>query len=100
MTEMQGEPQLEYAKMKEFLSLYVARYFNLEDLPAEKHPIASLEALEKKSMKKALIGLRMAIRDCVEMSKHFDRAEIEKFDAQLKSQHMLTLSDLMEQCSR
>jgi hypothetical protein len=100
MIEMPGEPELEYAKMKEFLSFYVARYFNLEGLPAEKHPIASLEALEKTSMKKALIGLRMAIWDCVEMSKHLDRAEVEKFDALLKSQHVITLSDLMERHSR
>jgi hypothetical protein len=97
---MQGEPELEYAAMKDFLSFYVEQYFSLERMPPDTHPIACLEALEKTSMKKALIGLRMAIRDCVEMSGHFDQAEVEKLDAQLKRRGIVTLSDLRKRHAR
>ena len=48
MVSMREEAELEYGKMKAFLAFYVERYFlNLETLPPEKWPIASLEALEK-----------------------------------------------------
>jgi len=40
----------------------------LRVLSPDKQPIASLEALEKKSMTMAFNGLRQAINDCVEMS--------------------------------
>jgi hypothetical protein len=44
--------------------------------------------------------LRMAIRDCVEMSGHFDQAEVEKLDAQLKRRGIVTLSDLRKRHAR
>jgi hypothetical protein len=91
---MQDEPELEYAKMKEFLSFYVERYFKVDGLPPGKRPIASLEALEKKGMKMAFNGLRQAINDCVEMSLRFDHEEVEKFDSQLQSRGIVTLSEL------
>jgi hypothetical protein len=57
MVSMREEAELEYGKMKAFLAFYVERYFlNLETLPPEKWPIASLEALEKKGMIRALKG--------------------------------------------
>ena len=75
---MQEATDSEYVKMKAFLTFYVERYhLNLETLPPEKWPIASLEALEKRGMKTALKGLRQAINDCVERSSHFDHAEVE-----------------------
>jgi hypothetical protein len=103
MAEMQDEDELEYAKMKDFLSFYAERYLKGEGLPLEKHPIASLaslEALEKKSMKMAFNGLRQAINDCVEMSFHFDHAEVEKLDSQLRSRGIVTLSELRRRYSK
>ena len=97
---MRKEPELEYAKMKEFLSFFTARYLKVEGLPAEKQPIASLEALEKKSLKMALNGLRQAINDCVEMSSRFDHAEVEKLDSQLRSRGIVTLSELRRRFSK
>ena len=96
---MRKEPELEYVKMKEFLSFFTARYLKVEGLPAEKQPIASLEALEKKSLKMALNGLRQAINDCVEMSSRFDHAEVEKLDSQLRSRGIVTLSELRRRFS-
>ena len=97
---MQEEAEREYSKMKEFLSFYVERYFRVEGLPPEKHPIASLEALEKMSMKKAFKGLRQSINDCVEMSSRFDHAEVEKLDSQLRGRGMVTLSELRRRYSK
>jgi hypothetical protein len=100
MVGMQKEAELEYAKMKEFLSFYAERYLKAEGLLPDKQPIASLEALETKSMKMALNGLRQAINDCVEMSIHFDPAEVEKLDFQLRSRGIVTLSELRRRYSK
>lgn len=97
---MQKESKLEYAKMKDFLSFYAEQYLKVESLPPEKRPIATLEALEKKSMKKAFNGLRQAINDCVEMSFHFDHREVEKLDSQLRSRGIVTLSELRRRYSK
>jgi hypothetical protein len=97
---MQSEEEFDYARMKGFLSFYAEKYLNLEGLPPDKRPIASLEALEKQSMKKALSGLRQAIHDCVEMSFHFDHSEVEKLDSQLRSRGIVTLSELRRRYSK
>jgi hypothetical protein len=100
MVGMQEEAELPYAKMKDFLSFYAERYLKAEGLSPDKQPIASLEALEKKGMKMAFDGLRQAINDCVEMSLHFDHAEVEKLDSQLRSRGIVTLSELRRRYSR
>ncbi|MBP0115727.1 MULTISPECIES: hypothetical protein [Bradyrhizobium] len=97
---MQDEPELKYARMKDFLSFYAERYLKAEGLPPDRQPIASLEALEKKSMKMALKGLRQAINDCVEMSLRFDHKEVEKLDSQLRSRGIVTLSELRRRYSK
>lgn len=100
MVGMQNESELKYAKMKDFLSFYAERYLKAEGLPPDKQPIANLEALEKKSMKMALNGLRQVINDCVEMSLHFDHEEVEKLDSQLRSRGIVTLSELRRRYSK
>ena len=97
---MREEAELEYAKMKDFLSFYAERYFDVEGLSPDKQPIASLEALEKKSMKMAFNGLHQAINDCVEMSIHIDHTEVEKLDSQLRSRGIVTLSELRRRYSK
>lgn len=95
---MQNES--EYAELKEFLSFYAERYLNMKGLPADKHPIASLESLANRSLRMALDGLHQAINDCVEMSLHFDHEEVDEFDAQLRSRGIVTLSELRRRYSR
>ncbi|MBR0751618.1 hypothetical protein JQ604_05450 [Bradyrhizobium jicamae] len=97
---MQNNSKLEYAQMKGFLSFYAERYLKAEGLPADKLPIARLEALEKKSMTAALNGLRQAINDCVEMSLHFNHEDVVKLDAQLRSRGIITLSELRRRYSK
>jgi len=100
MIGMQEEAESEYARMKDFLSFFAERYLKAEGFSPDKQPIASLEALEKKSMKMAFNGLRQAINDCVEMSLHFDHAEVEKLDSQLRSRSIVTLSELRRRYSK
>jgi hypothetical protein len=100
MDEMHDESEFEYAKMKGFLSFYAERYLRAAGLSPDKQPIASLEALEKKSMKIALDGLRQAINDCVQMSSHFDHKKVEKLDTELRSRGIVTLSELRRRYSK
>jgi hypothetical protein len=100
MVGMRKEAEPEYEKMKEFLSFYAERYLQVSGLPPEKQPIASLETLEKKSMRMAFNGLRQTINDCVEMSFRFDHAEVEKLDSELRSRGIVTLSELRRRYSR
>jgi hypothetical protein len=97
---MQKATDQEYATMKAFLSFYADRYFNLETLPPEKRPIACPEVLEKKGIKTAFRGLRMAINDCVEASFHFDHIEVEKLDSELRRLGIVTLSELRMRYSK
>lgn len=97
---MQDDPELEYAQMKDFLSFFAEQYLKVGDLAPDKRPMAVGEALEKKSMKRAFQGLLQAINDCVEMSAHFAPAEVEKFDTELRSCGIVTLSELRRRYSK
>src|SRR5436305_427351 len=97
---MKSTDEFDYARMKDFLSFYAEKYLNLEGLPPDKRPMASLDALEKHSMKKALSALHQAIHDCVEMSFHLDHSEVEKLDSQLLSHGIVTLSELRRRYSK
>ncbi|MDH2381955.1 hypothetical protein [Bradyrhizobium sp. CER78] len=97
---MQNFNRSEYAQLKNFFSFYVERYMPMESLPPEKHPLAVLEAIEKKSPRLAFQGLRQAINDCVERSSSFDPAEVANLDAELISRGIITLSELRKRYSR
>jgi hypothetical protein len=62
--------------------------------------MGSLEAAEKKSLKKAFQGLRMTINDIVEETFHFSPAEVEKLDSELRSRGMITLYELRRRYSK
>ncbi len=97
---MSEKSESDYQKMKEFLSFYAERYLNNPNLPPEKRPTAVLEALEKKSEKSAVTGLRQAINDCVEMSFRLNKTEFEKLDAELRDRGFITLSELRRRYSK
>lgn len=97
---MMEERELEYAELKDFFSFFAERYLRVDNLPPEKQPIASLKALEKKSVKMALNGLRQAINDCVERSRPFNHLEVEKLDSELRTRGIVTLSELRRRYSK
>jgi len=97
---MQSFNRSEYTQLKNFLSFYVQRYMPMESLPLEKQPPAVLEAMEKRSPRIALQGLRQAINDCVEGSWHFDPAKVATLDVELINRGIITLSEIRRRYSR
>lgn len=89
---MTEKPETDYESLKAFLAFYSERYFGLSSLPPEIWPINVLEAMEKKNKKAAVMGLRQAVNDCVEMSFDLEHAEVEGLDAELRSYGIVTLS--------
>lgn len=97
---MQNFNRSEYAQLKDFFSFYV--HVRMEASPPEmlSRALDNLEALEKKSQRMALQGLRQAINDCVEESWHFDPAKVANLDAALINRGIITLSELRRRYSR
>lgn len=91
-TDDKVEPS--YDELKQFLAFYTERYLNIETVPLEKRPIASLDELEKTRPKAAAAGLRQAINDCIEMSLHFNNSDIEILDNDLRELGIVTISTL------
>lgn len=89
-----------YQEMKEFLSFFSERFFRLDGLPPEHRPLAVLEALEKKGKKIASRGLRQAINDCIEMSRHMKPDAVKQIDTELRKRGTITLSELRKQYSK
>ncbi|OKO74252.1 hypothetical protein [Bradyrhizobium sp. NAS96.2] len=90
----------EYGLLKDFFSFYV--HMRMEASPPEEpqRALNNLEALENKSPRMALQGLRQAINDCVEESWHFDPAKVAALDAELINRGIITLSELRRRYSR
>ncbi|MDZ4098028.1 MAG: hypothetical protein U1E13_04920 [Methylophilaceae bacterium] len=97
---MQEMTDQEYLRMKGFLSFFSARYFHVDGLPPEHRPIAVLEALEKKSKKIASSGLKQAINDCLEISRHMNPDDVKKIDIELRNLGTITLTELRKQYSK
>jgi hypothetical protein len=90
----------EYYSMKKFLSMFSERYLKMDDMPQEHRPIALVEALEKKNTKMALNGLRQAINDCIEMSRHWEIKEVIDIDTEFRNLDIVTLSELRRRHSK
>jgi hypothetical protein len=100
MTGQKADFAEDYARLKDFMAFFADHYFDLEEIPLDHRPLAVLETLEKTSRSKALVGLRQAINDCVEMSLGFGQAEVEKLDSDLRAGGMITLSELRKRYSK
>jgi hypothetical protein len=100
MVEQEAKPELDYASLKSFIAFFADRYLSVGNLPPDQRPLAVLEALEKKSPRKALTGLRQAINDCVEASFDFNQAELEGLDSELRDRGIVTLSELRRRYSK
>jgi hypothetical protein len=90
----------DYVRLKAFMAFFVDRYFDLWNLPQDGRPLAVLEALERKSKSRALVGLRQAVNDCVDDSLGFGQAEVERLDADLMAAGIITLSELRRRFSK
>jgi hypothetical protein len=93
--------QEEYQSLKLFLQIYSDQYFalNIAGLLPEEHPIAILESFEKKSMAQARKGLEITVNDMVEMTEDWRPSQVAAFDAELKSQGAMTLTEVRQRFS-
>jgi hypothetical protein len=84
---------MEYREQKAFLAYFADRYLNMEGLAAKHRPIAALEELERMRPEKASEGLRMAINDCLEISRRWPAERVRAVDQEMQSAGVLTLSE-------
>ena len=70
------------------------------DLPADKQPMAVLEAMEKSAPGNALKGLKMALNDMVEATLSWPHEKVVEVDRRFAAAGLLTLSELRQRYSR
>jgi hypothetical protein len=85
----------EYVELKSFLRTFLAQA-KVGGLSPQSRAIARLEEMEQTTPARAFSGLRMAINDCIEMSAHWPAEMVSALDAELKSQSILTLSQVRQ----
>jgi len=90
----------EYRELKEFLGYFSERFFDMRGLAPKLRPLATLATLEEKFPAKAVAGLWMAVRDCLEMSEHWPSERVLELDAELKQRGLVTLSELRSRAER
>jgi hypothetical protein len=90
----------DYGELKAFLAFYATKYLHVDRLPPSSRPIACLEALEQKSLGKAKAGLRQAINDIIEMTRHLSNSEVQRIDSELRQRNLITLTALRRRFSK
>jgi hypothetical protein len=68
-------------------------------VPPEVHPLRVLREMTKKSPKRALLGLKMAIGDCLESSRHWSPDQVAAADDALRADGAVTLSEMRRRAS-
>jgi hypothetical protein len=63
-------------------------------VPSEVHPLNFLREMAVRAPKRALLGLRMAIGDCIESSAHWSTQEVKEADDALRARAIPTLSEM------
>ena len=94
---MSGDGQ--YEKDKLFFGL-MFRAIEPNAIPADIHPVAVLERMEKSSPAKARQGLRIALGDLVEQTTHLPDEAVVMLDKELAARNASTLSEVRLRFSR
>jgi hypothetical protein len=85
------ELEAEYLSLKAFFRVFI-EYETSESIPLDIHPLTMLDELERKAPKRALLGLKMAINDCVEMASDWQPSKVSQLDDALRLAGIITLS--------
>jgi len=89
----------DYERRKAFLRLFLEQQAMLP-IPPEHHPIAVLEATERKSPSQAVKGLQMALNDIIEMTIDWPPGQTAALDELLRNAGAVTLTELRAESSR
>lgn len=90
----------EYAGLKAFFVAWKNEFPPIASLPAEHHPVAVLNSMEKVSHSRARLGLGMAIGDILEESWRFSPARVAEIDAKFRSKGIIQISELRRRFSQ
>src|SRR5689334_21165783 len=91
----------QYDELKQFLGFYSLNSTEIDKkLAPHVRPLALLELVEKMSRKQAQQGLRQAINDVIEHTRHLSYKEVKKIDFELIKNCTITLSELRRRFSR
>src|SRR4030095_4003101 len=78
-----------------FLGNFFDRYMSDgKPVPPDIHPVDVLSKMKVKSAKRAELGLRMTVADCLEMTSPWTPAQVAEADSFLNSMRAISLSDL------
>ena len=84
----------EYQRLKGFVLYFADKYLSFVDLPENERIANVVSRIEiEKGKDAALVGLKQALNDCMEMTKAMTLDEIIQFDAELSSHGIMTLSE-------
>lgn len=86
----------DYAQLKTFFRAFADRFMPVGDLAPDLRPLALLESMEASAPVRAFAALRMAVNDCVEMSSNWSAEKVAAFDAELRAEGILTLSQVRQ----
>jgi hypothetical protein len=96
-TDIATNRALGTAELAAFLNVFFDHYMACgRAVPSEVHPLNVLREAGKKSPKRAEIGLRMAVADCLEMSLPWTSSQVAEADKLLGSNGVITLSELRQ----
>jgi hypothetical protein len=92
--QMSAEKEVEFIELSKFLEYYSTVYTKIER-SSDMHPSNVLVTIiEKCGRSKALQGLRQAINDTIEVTRHLSPAKTAEMDEALASRGIVTLSKL------
>lgn len=85
----------EAQELSAFLGHFFDRYMtDGTPIPSEIHPLNVMREMAERSPKRALLGLKMAIGDCLEMARGWPPEQVQEADDALRSEGIVTLSEL------
>ena len=88
-------PSPEFEELAAFLTFFFDNYMTAgEPIPPEVHPLRVLLQTAERAPKRALIGLKMALGDCLELAAHWPPQKVKAADDALRDRDLLTLSEL------
>ncbi len=92
--KMSEKKELEFESLSEFIDYFSTNVLEI-DQNAGEHPSNSLVGIvDEFGKSKALIGLKQAVNDAIEMTSHWDIEAVRKLDDALHANGIVTLSAL------
>ena len=91
----------EVRELSKFLGMFFERYMtDGKPIPPEVHPLRVLSEMAERAPQRALLGVKMAIGDCIEIARHWSSDRVKEADIALRAEGAPTLSEIRRRYSR